>query len=125
MLLLGRPQEPLLQAMELLQHTDVLLGMHGAGWTNGMFIKHGAVAMQARLGAILRLCMLLWLCPAALIGCPANGMPSSMALWRCRRAVPLCAGIRHCWGTSFCEAIAQPMAPHQPMASTTVPARLP
>lgn len=39
-------QEPLLQAMELLQHTDVLLGMHGAGWTNGMFIKHGAVAMQ-------------------------------------------------------------------------------
>ena len=39
-------QEPLLEAMELLQHTDVLLGMHGAGWTNGMFVKHSAVAMQ-------------------------------------------------------------------------------
>ena len=39
-------QEPLLEAMELLQHADVLIGMHGAGWTNGMFVKHGAVAMQ-------------------------------------------------------------------------------
>lgn len=25
------PQEPLLEAMELLQHTDVIIGMHGAG----------------------------------------------------------------------------------------------
>lgn len=32
--------------MELLQHTDVMIGMHGAGWTNGMFIKHGAVTLQ-------------------------------------------------------------------------------
>lgn len=39
-------QEPLLEAMELLQHSDVVIGMHGAGWTNGMFVKHGAVAMQ-------------------------------------------------------------------------------
>lgn len=40
------PQEPLLEAIELLQHTDVMIGMHGAGWTNGMFIKHGAVTLQ-------------------------------------------------------------------------------
>jgi hypothetical protein len=39
-------QEPLLQVMELLSHTDVLLGMHGAGWTNALFMKRGAVAMQ-------------------------------------------------------------------------------
>lgn len=39
-------EEPLLEAMELLQHSDVVIGMHGAGWTNGMFVKHGAVAMQ-------------------------------------------------------------------------------
>jgi hypothetical protein len=24
----------------------VVIGMHGAGWTNGMFVKHGAVALQ-------------------------------------------------------------------------------
>ncbi|KAL4441531.1 hypothetical protein ABPG77_002035 [Micractinium sp. CCAP 211/92] len=39
-------EEPLLESMELLQHTDVMIGMHGAGWTNGMFIKHGAVTLQ-------------------------------------------------------------------------------
>jgi hypothetical protein len=32
--------------MELLRHADVVIGMHGAGWTNGMFVKHGAVALQ-------------------------------------------------------------------------------
>ena len=32
--------------MNLFQHTDVLFGMHGAGWTNGLFIKQGASTMQ-------------------------------------------------------------------------------
>jgi hypothetical protein len=32
-------QEPLLEVMELMGHTDVLLGMHGAAWTNALFLK--------------------------------------------------------------------------------------
>jgi len=39
-------EEPLLETVDLLSHTDVLIGMHGAGWTNSMFIKRGAAAMQ-------------------------------------------------------------------------------
>ena len=39
-------QEPLLQVMDLLAHSDVLFGMHGAGWTNTLFMKRGATAMQ-------------------------------------------------------------------------------
>ena len=39
-------EEPMLEAIDLLSHTDVLLGMHGAGWTNGLFIKRGAAALQ-------------------------------------------------------------------------------
>lgn len=27
-------------------HTDVLVGMHGAGWTNALFIKDGASVLQ-------------------------------------------------------------------------------
>lgn len=38
--------EPRLEAMELMGHTDVLIGMHGAGWTNAIFIKRGAGALQ-------------------------------------------------------------------------------
>ena len=34
--------------MNLLSRTDVLIGMHGAGWTNGIFIKHGATCLQVR-----------------------------------------------------------------------------
>jgi hypothetical protein len=39
-------EEPLLVVMDTLSRTDVLFGMHGAGWTNGLFIKHGATTMQ-------------------------------------------------------------------------------
>ena len=39
-------QEPLLEVMELLAHSDVIFGMHGAGWTNALFMKRGATAMQ-------------------------------------------------------------------------------
>lgn len=39
-------QEPLLEVMELLAHSDVLFGMHGAGWTNALFMKRGATTMQ-------------------------------------------------------------------------------
>ena len=39
-------EEPLLEVMELMNSTDVFLGMHGAGWTNGLFIKEGASALQ-------------------------------------------------------------------------------
>jgi len=39
-------QEPLLQVMDLLAHSDVLFGMHGAGWTNTLFMKRGATTMQ-------------------------------------------------------------------------------
>ena len=30
------------------QKTDVLLGMHGAGWTNALFAKHGVTGLQVR-----------------------------------------------------------------------------
>lgn len=39
-------QEPLLEVMDLMAHTDVLVGMHGAGWTNALFIKGGASVLQ-------------------------------------------------------------------------------
>jgi hypothetical protein len=39
-------QEPLLEVMELLSSSDVLFGMHGAGWTNALFMKRGATTMQ-------------------------------------------------------------------------------
>jgi hypothetical protein len=32
--------------MDSLSTTDVMFGMHGAGWTNGLFIKRGATTMQ-------------------------------------------------------------------------------
>lgn len=55
-------QEPLLEVMELMAHTDVLVGMHGAGWTNALFIKDGASVLQmypygwrvAETGAMIR-----------------------------------------------------------------------
>lgn len=34
------------QTVDLMQHTDVLLGMHGAGWANAIFLKRGAVGLQ-------------------------------------------------------------------------------
>lgn len=39
-------QEPLPQVIDLMSHSDVVVGMHGAGWTNGLFIKRGAAALQ-------------------------------------------------------------------------------
>ena len=39
-------QEPLLEVAQLLASTDVLLGMHGAAWTNALLVKRGAAAMQ-------------------------------------------------------------------------------
>jgi hypothetical protein len=39
-------EEPLLTVMETLSTSDVLLGMHGAGWTNGLFLKRGAASLQ-------------------------------------------------------------------------------
>ena len=39
-------EEPLLETMQLMNSTDVLLGMHGAGWTNALFLKPGAAAIQ-------------------------------------------------------------------------------
>jgi len=38
--------EPLMETMDLMNSTDILLGMHGAGWTNALFLKRGAAAMQ-------------------------------------------------------------------------------
>jgi hypothetical protein len=38
--------EPLMETMHLMNSTDVLIGMHGAGWTNAIFLKRGAAAMQ-------------------------------------------------------------------------------
>ena len=32
--------------IDLMSHSDVILGMHGAGWTNGLFVKRGAGALQ-------------------------------------------------------------------------------
>ena len=39
-------EEPLLEVMETLGSADVVFGMHGAGWTNALFIKRGATTMQ-------------------------------------------------------------------------------
>lgn len=39
-------QEPLPEVVKLLQSTDVLLGMHGAGWTNTLFVKDAATVLQ-------------------------------------------------------------------------------
>jgi hypothetical protein len=39
-------QEPLPEVINLLSNSDVVLGMHGAGWTNGLFIKRGAASLQ-------------------------------------------------------------------------------
>ena len=39
-------EEPLHMVMKSLGTTDVMFGMHGAGWTNGLFIKRGATTMQ-------------------------------------------------------------------------------
>jgi Glycosyltransferase 61 len=39
-------EEPLHLVMDSLSTTDVMFGMHGAGWTNGLFIKRGATTMQ-------------------------------------------------------------------------------
>lgn len=39
-------EEPLLEVMELLSRSDVMFGMHGAGWTNALFVKRGATALQ-------------------------------------------------------------------------------
>ena len=38
--------DPLLQMFDVMNTTDVLIGMHGAGWTNGMFLKQNAGALQ-------------------------------------------------------------------------------
>jgi len=39
-------EEPLHLVMDSLSTTDVMFGMHGAGWTNGLFLKRGATTMQ-------------------------------------------------------------------------------
>ena len=39
-------QEPLHETMDLLSSSDVLLGMHGAGWTNLLFMKGNASTLQ-------------------------------------------------------------------------------
>jgi hypothetical protein len=38
--------EPFLEMMDLMNSTDILMGMHGAGWTNGLFLKPGAGGIQ-------------------------------------------------------------------------------
>lgn len=39
-------EEPLVEIIHLMDSTDVLLGMHGAGWTNALFLKPGAAVIQ-------------------------------------------------------------------------------
>ena len=39
-------EEPLHLVMDSLSTTDVMFGMHGAGWTNGLFVKRGATTLQ-------------------------------------------------------------------------------
>lgn len=39
-------EEPLHMVLKSLGTTDIMFGMHGAGWTNGLFIKRGATTMQ-------------------------------------------------------------------------------
>jgi hypothetical protein len=39
-------QEPLPEIVRLMSSSDVVIGMHGAGWTNGLFLKRGATSLQ-------------------------------------------------------------------------------
>ena len=39
-------QEPLPDVVDLMSTSDVVIGMHGAGWTNGLFLKRGAATLQ-------------------------------------------------------------------------------
>jgi hypothetical protein len=39
-------KEPMLEIMRLMNSTDLLIGMHGAGWTNALFLKPGAAGLQ-------------------------------------------------------------------------------
>lgn len=39
-------QEPLPEVVDLMSTSDVVIGMHGAGWTNGLFLKRGAASLQ-------------------------------------------------------------------------------
>ena len=39
-------EEPLLEVMELMNSTDVVIGMHGGAWINALFLKPGAAAVQ-------------------------------------------------------------------------------
>jgi hypothetical protein len=39
-------QEPLPEVVDLMSTSDVVIGMHGAGWTNGLFLKRGAATLQ-------------------------------------------------------------------------------
>jgi hypothetical protein len=39
-------EEPFLEMMDLMNSTDIMMGMHGAGWTNGLFLKPGAGGLQ-------------------------------------------------------------------------------
>lgn len=39
-------EEPVLQVAEMMGSADIVIGMHGAGWTNALFMKRGAAAMQ-------------------------------------------------------------------------------
>ena len=39
-------QEPLPEVVDLMSSSDVVIGMHGAGWTNGLFLKRGAATLQ-------------------------------------------------------------------------------
>ena len=35
-------EEPMLETMQLMRSTDVLLGNHGAGWTNALFVNQAS-----------------------------------------------------------------------------------
>lgn len=39
-------EEPLPEVIKTMADTDVLIGMHGAGWTNALFLKQRAAALQ-------------------------------------------------------------------------------
>lgn len=89
-----RPQEPLLQAMELLQHTDVIIGMHGAGWvsrvsSHPLFCFEGLVAG----GWQLRACQGEEVSGAGRTpaGSRAGRFPASAAAMSARRLLTLCA----------------------------------
>lgn len=127
-------QEPLLEVLDLMGHTDVLVGMHGAGWTNALFVKHGASALQLypygwrlpRNGHMIRGCVFRNKGRRGARGLVAVGR-TPLELWQGARRPPPPARPNHAQQTPrrrkppvpFLPAVNAPLFPRHPRAGPT------